>query len=282
MNNRYLLITLFSFGHLISSYAQNYLFSIGPIYSTFSYQNYNKSDWNNYPDSYPTGGSQLDGSSIGARFQVPLSDILLIKSGFNYSKQKQEHTTYTVSLADTASKIYAYNTDIVLKFNMIQVPFYISYNQEIGYKSDFYINIYAGPQISFLTNYESSYIDYAYDDINSRILYDSIRNYILNTPEKFYQKMIVGNPPVYEETYREVPYLYNKILLGISGGIEFQKIINERILLGIGFFSEYDFTNSENESTPIYPYLGGRYNNDRAKSHNFRIGLTLTAQYVFY
>jgi len=262
-----------------------FLFSIGPVYSPFVYQNYNKSDWDNYPYSYPSGSGQLNGSSIGLRMQVPISGKFFIKTGASYSTQQQQHKSYTIILnaGDSINEEFVYNSTIETNFNMLSAPVSLSYNQEIGYKSGFFLTICAGPQISFLTNYESTYTAYAYDFNQKRILNDSITNYIYQSEGNAYQLYLEGSPPVYTEHKLDIPNQYNKILLGISGGIEFQKIVGERILLGLGLFSDYDITNSETSSFYIYPSLAGLNNtNTRTKSHNFRIGLTLSAQYVFY
>lgn len=263
--------------------AQNYLFSVGPVYSPFVYQNYNKSDWNNYPYSYPSGNSQINGSSIGLMMQIPISNKFMIKSGLNYSKQSQKHKSYTYIL-DAANNIFAYNSEIITKFNFISVPVYLSFSQEIGYKSDFYVNVSAGPQISFLTHYESTYIAYGYDYTHNVIIHDSIENYIhQESGEMAYQRIVESFTPNYDEYYYDFPKQFNTVLLGVSGAIELQKIVNDRFLFGLGVFSDYDFTNSETSEFYPYPSLNVFIETDpRPKSHNFRIGLTLTAQYVFY
>jgi hypothetical protein len=282
---RIVFFIVLSFASFVLLNAQNYLFSIGPVYSPFAYQNFNKSDWNNYPDSYPVGKGQLNGSSIGLRFQVPISDKFILKSGLTYSKQKQQHKSYTIILQSGGSSEieFVYNSTIENRFNIISIPIHLSFNQEIGYKSGFYLSIYGGPQISFLTKYESTYSAYAYDASQDRILYDSITNYIYQSQDNAYQRIISGNSPEYVEHPFNLEDQYNKVLFGVSGGIEFQKFIGDNFLLGLGAFSDYDFTNSETSTFYIYPSLAGLNNHQtRSKSHNIRIGLTLTAQYIFY
>ncbi len=284
MTYRQLTLILLCFGQVMLSHAQNYLFSIGAAYRTFAYQNYNKYDWNNLPDSYPSGTGQLNGSAYGLKVQIPVNDKFKITIGTLFGNQSQHFKSYTVitNHGDSLNEKYFYNTDVEASFHMINVPVYLTFNSELGYKSGLYLNFNLGPQISFLTNYESSSTNYAFDFFAERILYDSILNYIHQTPGKIYQRILQGSPPVYNEFYHDVPYQYNKVLFGVTGEVEIQKLIGDRLLIGLGFFTDYDFTQSEESSFYVYPYLAGSGGKDRSDSHNFRIGLSLSAQYVFY
>ncbi len=264
---------------------QEYLFSVGPIYRPFIYQNYNKSDWNNLPDSYPYRDNAFNGSAIGLRIQFPFAHNFQIKTGTLYSVQNQKHKLVSVTKQHGTNQqnwTYEYGREIETKFNIISIPLIVSFNMEIGYNSNFYINADIGSQISFLTYYESTLTHYEYDGMENIILYDSIRNYIIRTPGKTYQKILMGSPQVYNEYYHETPFLYNKVLFGLTGGIEFQKVIGDSFAAGLGMFSDYDFTDSEISPTYAFPNLGGHNSLTRSKSHNFRIGFSLTAQYIFY
>ena len=284
LDRRFVFLFIFSLP-MFSLFAQENKFSLGLTYQPFFYENYNKSDWNNRPRSYPVTPENFNGQAFGIVAGIPLSDFVTAKIEGTYSTQSQNHKIVTNGDSIPGGGIkYYYGASVHSKFEIIKLPIMVAFEYEIGINSGLYINGYLGGQLSYVNSYSSEFTQYYFDVVDREIDMDFVTNYISRTP-KLNEQVIWDdqiNPPGYRENNFDTDFLYNRWLLGVLGGVEFQKKIASTFLFGIGGRIEYDFTNSEKYPEWRFEGLGGLGDRGpRAKSHNIRYGLTLSATYLF-
>ncbi len=273
----FLLIYFYSFG-------QDYSFSVGLTYQPFIYNNYNHSDWNNRPQSYPINQGKFNGKAFGITFSKSVSDHISINADLLYSSQNQMHAIRNSTYTDPIDQsVYTfYGRSVSTNFDIYRMPVQISFSNEIGYGSGIYVKGSIGPRISYLGSFSSEYLEYDIDITNKKINYDLLINRVLYTNNNFDQTILRGSPPMYQSTHHTVEYMYNRFLFGMGGGIEFQKVISGKIIVALGGRIGYDLTNSERHPEFVFPGLGGTMENStRSKSHHFEYGLSTSVSYCF-
>ena len=264
------------------SISQNYNFGIGLTFQPYFHKNYNKSDWNNKPRSYPVHPNNFNGKAIGVTFQKPLGEITSLKADVLYSNESQIHALLSAETSHPITKdtVRLYGTEVNTRFNHLRVPIQLCISYEISYQSGLFVSFSIGPQISYLTDYLSSYDSYQFDIVNKNIDYNLLINHIDYSPKLFKQYIWRIHEQEYEHFTGETPYIYSRFLIGSIVELKLQKIILGNFIFGLGGILEYDFTNSENFPYWVSPGLGGISDHNRAPSHNLRYGLQFNFMYM--
>ena len=260
--------------------------TLGLTFQPCYYWKYNKADWNNRPNSYPVSPRKFNGWASGITASYAFSDRLGIGTEFTFSRQEQDFNVMVLSHTGTDGKIsYVYAHDDYTRLSYLKLPVYATVNMEIGYESGLFLKLFAGPQLSYLTNYRSEFRQHDFDHQTFAVLPDVITNTQILTPSAAFQDFVNFDGSHSVNSWK-TPYLYQHFELGVLAGIVLEKRLFNRYIFSVGTRYELGITNSENPNvnrdTLVFGGFGGSNNgaSPGPATHNRRFVLNLGFAYI--
>lgn len=252
-------ISLFFLGTCFFAGAQDLKgFHIGASVMPFHYWYSNK--FNSTTESrLKSNNNFLNGFQGAINFEYFINNHIGLKTGLNYSLQKQ---LFLVAQGDYANNNINYNSKnsiISHRTNYLQIPLIIEYANTINEKWIFTVE--QGVQFSFLNSFKYIYQGAdENDNITQTLIYtNSYTQYTnFNHPEQSYIKNSNNK-------------IYNKNLIGYVGKIGTKYLITDKFFLNSNLVFNYDFGNTDDNGDASY--LGGY------KTHNLRAGIEFGVSY---
>jgi hypothetical protein len=256
--------------------------TVGAGFQPFFYQKYNKSDWNNRPNSYPAKPRKFNGLAGAIALGYSFSDTWGVGAELAYSKQKQNYYTRAITITDLEGKETIYYTPegSETRLDYLKFPAFGICNLELGYESGVYLHLIGGAQLSLNTNYHAELVQYGWDMEKVAPDYDVIKLQTVITPFHFHQDFREFDGS-YSAVDQDTKYLYRRFELGVIAGAAIQKRIFQSYVLSLGARYELGLTDIENpkEGKHFITFSGqtGSYGipNPRPATHNRRIVLDI-------
>jgi hypothetical protein len=256
--------------------------TVGAGFQPFFYQKYNKSDWNNRPNSYPAKPRKFNGLAGAIALGYSITDTWGIGAELAYSKQKQNYFMLAIGIIDLEDKetLY-YNKGSEIKLDYLKLPLLATCKLELGYESGVYLRLMAGPQLSYNTHYSGVRTHYDWDQEKIAPDYDVIVYQTVVTPFHFHHEFQKPDGSYSSVVDKDTRYLYRRFELGVIAGAAIQKRVFQSYILSLGARYEQGLTDIENpKEDKFFVTVGGATGsygvpNPRAATHNRRIVLDI-------
>ena len=266
------------------------LITIGLTYQPFIYWGFNKGESSTQKQKVikPRG---FNGVSFGIFGKYQILENVSLRAEISYTNQNQKYkfSSYSGTNGDNVT-IYAYEDDRINSFEIIKIPLFFEFNQEIIYDTGFKISGFIGPQLSYLNAHKIELFQHpditVFNEegapIGVKFLEDSTFNYIRYSKKFKYQEEYYSTGSLVQK--EEVkPKAFHDFTIGAVGGIELSKSLFDFLFISIGGRFEYDFTNMEKVGAEGVSYIA---TNDlmgakRPPSHHVRAGFNFSVGYRF-
>jgi hypothetical protein len=253
-------------------------FQIGLTFHSFNFYNYKSFESEESPDFITP--QNFNNFAVGLSFRKKLTKGFSLKSELTYASQNEGFTISRRRATDAQGiHHFIYDSTIKIKYGQVKLPLLIEYELKLGTKSTWSLRPYLGTQIAFLTRFKVVSKTYYYPhsgnfnpdfDINNAELE---RLTINDSGVRYYTNWNHGRVSIFapEGTFYYPGGKYQpfrRLLFGVVGGMDIEKMLSPSLALGLGF--RYDYNLSKTEKEGYEPRIGKSY------SHQKRIGMNIS------